>query len=131
MSNIVKLINQSEAMTIKKKINSEVIKQAEKELNFKFDDEYKMFLKNFGILSLGTNEIFGLGVEGYMNVIEATLEEREFYGESLEKYIVIQNCGIGNILITLDESGVVYEHRNDENKKIYDSFSEFLKKEIL
>jgi len=59
------------------------------------------------------------------------LEEREIHDNSLEKYIVLQNYETGDILITLNEQGNVYESRNNQNKKIYNTFFEFLEKEIL
>lgn len=130
MRDIVKLISDSNARTTGK-VNKEVIEQAEKELKFKFDDEYIAFLENFGVLVSGSDEIFGLGVSGYLNVVNSTLEERELHNNSLQKHIVVQNYGTGDVLITLDEQGIVYESRNNQNKKLYDSFYEFLEKEVL
>lgn len=130
MRDIVKLISNSNARTTGK-VNDEMINHAEKELNFKFNNEYRTFLENFGVLVSGSDEVFGLGVNGYLNVVNSTLEEREIHENSLEKYIVVQNYGTGDILITLDEQGIVYESRNNQNKKLYGSFSEFLEAEIL
>lgn len=130
MNDIIRLINESNAKTIGK-VDDSIILEAEKELDFKFDNEYKIFIKNFGVLRLGSSEVFGLGVDGYLNIVNTTVEEREIYGNILKEFIVIQDYGIGGILITLDEDGSVYEFRNNINKKIYNSFYDFLKNEII
>ncbi|MPQ43548.1 SMI1/KNR4 family protein [Clostridium tarantellae] len=130
MNSINELIKNSNCKTLKG-VSEEVIRNAEEELKFKFDDDYKNFLKNFGVLSCGGNEIFGLGVEGYLNVIKITKEERILNPNILDNYIVIQDYNIEGILITLDQKGIVYEFRNGKNTKIYNSFNKFLENEIL
>lgn len=105
-------------------ISKTEIEQAEKELNFKFPQEYKSFLEEFGYLCIGSNEIYGLGVQGYLNVITTTK------AENIKNFIVIQNEGTG-YLILLNELGEVFEYSNSISTKIYDSFFEYLIKEIL
>ncbi|MGL6168547.1 MAG: SMI1/KNR4 family protein [Fusobacteriaceae bacterium] len=100
------------------------IEMAQKELFFMFPQEYKTFLEKFGYLCIGANEIHGLGVSGYLNIVTATKEE------AITDYIVIQNEGTG-FLILLNEMGEVFEYSENIKKKIYDTFYEYLLVEIL
>ena len=130
MSDILEMIIKSKCKTIGN-VSEKDIQLAQEELKFTFDNQYKLFLENFGAISCGSNEIFGLGIKGYMNVITATLEARKLHKDSLNEYIVIQDYGIGDILISIDCNGNIYESRNNNNTKIYSSFNEFLEKEII
>ncbi|MBY0124387.1 SMI1/KNR4 family protein [Bacillus sp. S/N-304-OC-R1] len=130
MSNINNLIENSKAMTIGN-VDYEVIREAESQLRFTFPQEYRNFIESFGSLACGSNEVFGLGTNDYLNVVNATQQERDLNENMLESYIVIQNLGVEGILIVMDADGTIYEYRNNEFKKLYDSFYDFLKQEIL
>lgn len=107
------------------------VESAEKELGLTFPEEYKELLVQYGAISFGTHEIAALGVEGYLNVVELTKEERQLNpNNSLEEYIVIQNIGAEGLLIVLDSDGSVYEYSNGELKQIYKDFFSYLKMEI-
>lgn len=105
-------------------ISKTEIKQAEEKLNFKFPQEYKSFLEEFGYLCIGSNEIYGLGIQGYLNVVTTT------EAENIKNFIVIQNEGTGYLII-LNELGEVFEYLNSIPTKIYDSFFEYLIEEIV
>ncbi|TKI71895.1 hypothetical protein FC756_03620 [Lysinibacillus mangiferihumi] len=107
------------------------VEKAEKELSVSFPEEYKELLVEYGAVSVGTHEIAALGVEGYLNVVELTKEERVLSPENdLEEYIVIQNIGSEGMLIVLDSEGNVYEYVNGEFKQIYKDFFSYLKMEV-
>lgn len=107
------------------------VENAEKELAVSFPEEYKELLVEYGAISVGTHEIAALGVEGYLNVIELTKEERQLApNNDLEQNIVIQNIGSEGLLIVLDSEGNVYEYANGEFKQIYKDFYSYLKMEV-
>ena len=128
MLNIKELLERKDILSVKG-VSEEVILDAESKLNFKFPKEYKDFLSELGILSKGSNEILGLGIEGYLNIIEANLEERK-YNNFSGKYIIIKNEGTG-IFILLGEDGNIYEYKGKNYSLLYNSFNEFLVKEIV
>ncbi len=104
---------------------------AEKELGITFPEEYKELLVQYGAISVGTNEIAALGVEGYLNVVQLTKEERQLLpNNELETYFVIQNIGSEGLLIVLDSEGNVYEYANGILKHIYKDFYSYLKMEV-
>lgn len=113
----------------KGEILDSIIIESEKELNIKYPEEYREFLKTYGYLVIGSNEIFGLGIQGHLNVVNNTLDEIK-NNENLNNFIVIQNEGIG-YLILLNSKGEIFEYSNDIFTKIYDSFYDYLLTEIL
>ena len=56
--------------------SEEQIIRAEKRLELKFPEEYKDYVKEFGAISFLGNEWTGLNVDGYLNVVNMTEEER-------------------------------------------------------
>lgn len=113
-------------------VSTSEVESAEKELGTIFPEEYKELLVQYGAISVGTHEIAALGVEGYLNVVQLTKEERQLApNNDLEIYIVIQNIGSEGLLIVLDSEGNVYEYANGEFKLIYKDFYSYLKMEIV
>ncbi|MEH6942062.1 SMI1/KNR4 family protein [Bacillus sp. JJ722] len=111
--------------------NDKIIELAEKELSFKFPDSYKEILKKFGVISIGSHEIFGLGVDGYLNVVEATRSERKRYPQVLEQFIIIQNLSMEGALILLNCNGEVFEFNNGNTKLISKSLLQYIQEEII
>ncbi|MDF0728884.1 SMI1/KNR4 family protein [Cytobacillus sp. S13-E01] len=107
------------------------VEQAEIDLGFKIPSDYKELLLQYGALAVGTHEIAALGVEGYLNVIELTKQERALANNQLDNYIVIENLATEGLLIVLDEEGQVYEYQNKTLEKIYSDFKAYLKEEVL
>lgn len=112
-------------------IDEDVIAQAEKELNIVFPGSYKKIIEQYGVISAGTDEIFGLGVGGYLNVVETTKEERTLVNGELDKYIVIQNLGIEGILIVVDENDNVFEYANGTFTNLFSTTEEYIKSQII
>lgn len=107
-------------------VSDEEITAAEQQLGMKFPKTYRAILKEFGSLEIGSDEIFGLGVEGYLNVVETTIEERELAKGELDNYIVIQNLGIEGILIVVDENDNVYEYKTGDFKNLLSTTAEYI-----
>lgn len=130
MEQIKDQIKQSGAMT-KGPITEDVIVEAEKKLGFKFPKSYREIIKALGVISSDSEEIFGLGVEGYLNVVETTLDERQLSNGNLNGFVVIQNLGMEGVLIVVDEKDNVYEYANGKFKNLDCSPAEYIIREIL
>lgn len=111
---------------IYKGVSAEEIDAAEQQLGMKIPATYREILSEFGSIDIGSDEIFGLGVKGYLNVVESTLKERELAKGELDQYIVIQNLGIDGILIVVDENDNVYEYKNGDFKNLLSSTAEYI-----
>ncbi len=110
-----------------KGVSDEVISAAEQQLGVLFSEQYKSYLKECGVLSFGTHEITGLGVKGYLNVIEATTTERNLGGSFPNDCILIENVGVDGILVVMDSAGCVYEYHNATKAIVAESFFLYIK----
>lgn len=100
--------------------------RAEKRLELKFPEEYKDYVKEFGAISFLGNEWTGLNVDGYLNVVNMTEEERALNEFFPKKYFVIENIGVDRMLIISDEKGKIYTIQYDKIKFLCNSLSEYL-----
>lgn len=129
MENQVAKIRQSDAMTIGQITEQELL-EAENNLNMKLPASYRKIIKEFGVISAGSEEFFGLGVEGYLNIVETTLDERKLAKGDLEKYVVIQNIGMEGMLIVVSEDDQVYEYTSGNFKNLHSSSGDFVVKVV-
>ncbi|MCT8137601.1 SMI1/KNR4 family protein [Anaerobacillus sp. CMMVII] len=130
MMDVLNILNNADITTVGP-VDEEVIAQAEKDLQVAFPKSYKEIIKQYGVISAGTDEIFGLGVSGYLNVVVSTKEERTLANGELDKYVVIQNLGIEGILIVVDENDNVFEYANGVFTNLFSTTEEYIKSQIL
>lgn len=128
-----------------------LIIKAQKELGVDFPDEYKYFLSDFGALTFGSIEIYGVFKEDFENsgvpdAVWATLNERKLV--NMPQYlVVIYNTGMGELLclnfrdlndnqepkITSYFAG--FDESAQKHEVLYESFGDFIldmvKEEIL
>lgn len=88
------------------------IKFAQKELDVVFPDDYIDYVKEFGVISFYGTEWTGLNVEGYLNVVNATKNERQLNKDFPRGYFVLENQAIDGILILVDSKGSVYSYQS-------------------
>ena len=113
----------------------EEVAAAEQQLG-QLPSDYKNFLQEFGSVTFGYSEIFGLG-EGlapYLNVVTMTLAEREEGG--LPPHLVpVMNDGGGNLTCLVvkqdsdDDAVVIWDHEGSRRtgpRPVAASFSEWL-----
>lgn len=65
-----------------------------------FPDDYRYFLREYGWVSVGHLEIYGLGsaIPGYLDVVRMTLLERAESGSPIpDSYVCVMNDGSGNL----------------------------------
>lgn len=108
-------------------VSEKEIQQAEEKLGMMFPKTYRDIIKEFGSVEVDSEEIFGLGVEGYLNVVETTLKEREVSQGKLNGYIVLQNIGMEGILIVVDEQDRVFEYQLGEFRNLLSTTAEYIK----
>lgn len=80
---------------------NEIIKEAEKKVELIFPKDYKMFLSDFGAISFGSDEIYGISKDnllesGNSNAIYRTITDRVNY--KMPKFLfVIYSVGNGEL----------------------------------
>ena len=67
------------------------ILEAEKDLNLKFSKEYIDYVKEFGAISFYGTEWTGLNIDGYLNVVQSTKQERDLNVSFPKDCYVIEN----------------------------------------
>lgn len=128
-------------------VSSEMIAKFEQELNVELKGSYKKFLLDFGYLSFGALEIFGIPHknllkqnEDYTNALAYTIESRNEINLS-ENLIVINNFGNGELYcldLSTDIPKVVsiWDEQPEGNQNppitevIAESFEEFLEEYV-
>ena len=124
--NIIEKIQSISNINHAKGCNTSQIKEAQKELGIEFPSEYIDYVKEFGAISFYGTEWTGLNVEGYLNVVEATKQERELNESFPMDCFVIENLGIDGIVTVSDSNGVIYNVQYSKKNKICNSLSEYL-----
>lgn len=94
--NIVEKIKKMKDLDINPKggASKEQIERAEKRLNLKFSEEYKEYLKEFGMISFYGTEWSGLNIDGYFNVVNMTEDEKalnKYFPEKLLKILRLKD----------------------------------------
>ena len=108
-------------------VSDEVIVSAEQRLGLTFPSQYKDYLKECGVLSFASHEITGLGISGYLNVVEATEAERKLGGAFPEDCVLIENIGVDGILVVMDANGRMFSYQNGRKNAIAESFFDYVK----
>ncbi len=95
MNNLLSLVEDNQADTIP--ASEEQIEHAELELGLKFSQEYRRYLRQFGVISFGPNETYGLGVKdtSFLNIVTALTDFRAIEGFP-KSLIPISDIGDGH-----------------------------------
>ena len=125
---IVELINSKDNLISLSPISMEKIKESEKKLELKFNEEYKKYVTTFGAIVYDGHELTGICKTTRLNVINVTKEETQYNNFVPKDWYVIESLGIDGIVIWQNEIGEIYQTIPNENiKKIYDSLYEYIK----
>ena len=126
--NIVEKIKKMKDLDINPKggVSKEQIERAEKRLNLKFSEEYKEYLKEFGMISFYGTEWSGLNIDGYFNVVNMTEDEKALNKYFPEKYFAIENLAVDGVIFVSNEEGKIYSIQYDKKELICNSLSEYL-----
>ncbi|MBQ8688443.1 MAG: SMI1/KNR4 family protein [Ruminococcus sp.] len=102
------------------------IEKAQQALGLRFSDEYVKYVKAYGAVSFYATEWTGLNVEGYLNVVEATMQERNLNPDFPDDCYVIENQDLNGSVIVSDSSGSVSVIQEGQRSEICRSLLEYL-----
>lgn len=111
-------------------VSDEEILLAEDKLGVKFSDDYKIYLKLFGLLSFESHELTGICESARLNVVDSTLEEladNEFISNDM---YLLEQVGVENMTIWQNTKGEVFEVAYKQApQKICDSLLEYIERD--
>lgn len=102
------------------------IKEAQKSLNLEFPAEYIEYVKTFGAVSFYGTEWTGLNVEGNLNVVTATKQERLLDSNFPNNCFVVENVGIDGVLTLMGQNGKIYAYQQGKKGLLCDTLCEYL-----
>ena len=126
MKGIVDKIKKIEKLYHAKGCTTRQLKEAQSELGIEFPEEFIDYVKEFGVISFYGTEWTGLNVDGYLNVVESTKQERELNSAFPTDCFVLENQAIDGVITAVDEKGHVYTIQYDKKNWLCDSISEYL-----
>ena len=126
MSNIVDKIKKIDNLYHVSGCTSEQLKSAEDVLRIKFPREVVEYGIEYGAISFYGTEWTGLNVEGYLTVVDSTMQERILNSLFPADCFVIENQGIDGILTVGNERGQIFSLQYENMKLLCDSLSEYL-----
>lgn len=126
MKGFVDKIKKIEKLYHAKGCTTRQLKEAQSELGIEFPEEFIDYVKEFGAISFYGTEWTGLNVDGYLNVVESTKQERELNSAFPTDCFVLENQAIDGAITAVDEKGHVYTVQYDKKISLCDSISEYL-----
>ncbi len=126
MSDIVNKIKSIEKLYQAKGCSFKQLKDAQNELGLSFPEEFVDYVKAYGAISFYGTEWTGLNVEGYLNVVQVTKQEKELNSSFPVNCFVLENQGIDGLIVICNEEGQVFNLQYDKLEKIHDSISDYL-----
>lgn len=107
-------------------VDEEIIRDAEKRLQLRFDEEFERYLEEYGVVSFGGHEFMGLGGDAYLDVVEETLREKGENPMFPANCYIVENLGIDGMMILQSEEGGIYELSAAGCKKIAERLLDYV-----
>ena len=128
MGNIIKVIKDLPDVLTGNGVDESSIFEAEKNLSIEFSEEYKTYLKNFGIAACDGHELTGISKSKRTNVTDVTINNRKRSPHDMSDYYVIEESGIDDIVVWQKTNGIIYTTSYDSDvKELYKSLEEYLR----
>ena len=129
MKDIITIIKEKEDAIYGDGTTEETVINAENELQLRFAEDYRRYLKELCIAAFDGHELTGLSKNTRTNVVCVTQENKKINDHMVQGFYVIEENGIDGIVLWQDKSGNVYQTQGDgEPEKIFKSLTEYIKK---
>lgn len=126
MSNIIAKIKDIPNLYHATGCTTRQLKDAQNELGIEFPEEYIDYVKEYGAISFYGTEWIGLNVDGYLNVVEVTKQERALNYAFPVDCFVVENQGIEGLIVISDEKGCIYSFQYDKKEFLCESLVAYL-----
>ena len=129
MSEILEIIKSKPFLHTLDGVPEKTIENAEKRLGLKFSEEYREYLREYGLAFFDGHELTGASEFPRLNVVSVTERERVKFDNTFPDLYVIEQTNIDDITIWQAEDGCIYQTvGNSRPEKICNSLKEYLDK---
>ena len=119
---ILNLFKSKNEAFLGKGVSEKEIKEAEKELELSFSDDYREYLLCVGLAMCDGHELTGIGNASRNNVVDVTKQMKSFHEGIPDDWYVLENENIDYSVVWQDSKGNIYFNK----KKKYSSLREFI-----
>ncbi|MBQ9142233.1 MAG: SMI1/KNR4 family protein [Lachnospiraceae bacterium] len=119
---IVEVFEAKEEVIAGRGVSIEMIVEAERELNVSFSEDYREYLRKYGLVMCCGHELTGLGKSERANVVYVTKQMKKIKQGIPEDWYVLENENMDGAIIWQDTKGNVYFN----TRKIFSSLVEFV-----
>ena len=105
------------------------ILEAERRLGVAFADEYREYVKKYGVISAKGIELTGVTSSPRLNVADVTMAERELNPNFPQEMYVVENIAIEGVLTLQNTAGNIFELAPySEPVKKHDNLGEYIRR---
>ena len=127
MSNIIDIIKSMPDYIGSNGRSEKEIIDAEKALGVSFAKDYRKYLAEIGLACFDGRELTGITETPRLNVVSVTLDNREWFGNSVKSWYVVEEANIDGIVIWQSSDGSVYQVApHSKVQKIANSLAEYI-----
>ena len=127
MTGIIEALQRKSFLCTRHGADEKAISQAEDILGVHFAEDYREYLKTFGVATYQGHELTGISDVVRLSVVETTLQNRACHAEEYQGWYVIENAEIDEVSIWQSPEGKVYQSSmNMQPRFICSTFSEYI-----
>ena len=119
MSTIIETLEIQKGLLAGEGVPENLIKEAELMLKLNFSDEYKEYLRRFGIAAYRGHELTGITKSPRLHVVAVTLSEREKVPEISSDLYVIEKTNVEEIVVWQKANGEIFYSGPNQQLKLY------------
>lgn len=129
MSEIIDVFEEMKRILHGNGVSDEEILAAETELGLSFSDEYREYLKRYGIAAYRGHELTGITKSPRLNVVAVTKAEKEKNPDIPGNYYVIECTNIEEVVVWQSSEGKIYcSSPNLPAEELCESLSQYISK---
>lgn len=127
MTELMRLINESECALTGRSVSIDKLKSAEKQLGLHFSDEYSKYIQRYGCMAIDSKIITGISENSLYHVVSVTELERKYNPDIPLDWYVIEQTNIDGIVIWQNTKGEIFQTMpNAEPIKLCNSLAEYI-----
>lgn len=107
--NIISILREQTGFVSLDGVDFQIIQDAEQTLGLRFSQEYREYVKEFGVASFQGHELTGICGIPYLNVVDVTIMDKELMPGIEPSWYVIEEAHIDGIVIWQKSSGEIYK----------------------